>query len=242
MSRSFRFGLALGAGLLLVSAGGLPAQVTDNNPDNTRVRNDVGGIPAVRRRRPRHRSGRCVCRHRHGCELTLLQPRSRGVDAASGRDCQYVQLCGRYQVQLGWHRLSLLRRLPQLRTADRNVRVRRSAGVHGGSAGRHGSGLFGQPDVRRSHLRPELLRSLLRGSDGQIHSRSVGRRERHCLRCGFRDHLSRTTEQPSHPACVRGRESGDQHDLFGRCSQRQHAARSGRPELRIESPPARAAQ
>ena len=35
MSRSFRFGLALGAGLLLVSAGGLPAQVTDNNPDNT---------------------------------------------------------------------------------------------------------------------------------------------------------------------------------------------------------------
>lgn len=35
MSRSYRFGLALGAGLLLVSAGALPAQVTDNNPDNT---------------------------------------------------------------------------------------------------------------------------------------------------------------------------------------------------------------
>ena len=35
MSRSYRFGLALGAGLLLASAGALPAQETDNNPDNT---------------------------------------------------------------------------------------------------------------------------------------------------------------------------------------------------------------
>jgi hypothetical protein len=35
MSRSSRFGLAVGAGLLIASAGGLAAQVTDNNPDNT---------------------------------------------------------------------------------------------------------------------------------------------------------------------------------------------------------------
>ena len=67
----------------------------------------------------------------------------------SGRHRQHLRLCRRDPIQLGRHRLPLLRRLPHLRPADRHLRVRQPAGVHRRSAGRHRRGLLGQPDLRR---------------------------------------------------------------------------------------------
>ena len=76
--------------------------------------------------------------------------------------------------------------------------------------GRH---LLGQRDVRRRHLRPELLRPVLGGPHRQVRQRPARHGERQRVRGGLRHQLPRVAQQPSGQVLVRAGQPGLEPEL-----------------------------
>ena len=90
-----------------------------------------------------------------------------------------------------------------------------------------GVGLLGQPDLRRRHLRPELLRPVLRRRHRQVRVRPAGRGHGNAFAVDFGTNFHADAQQPPDPARVRGGQPGHQPQVQRRRARRRRAARSG---------------
>ena len=123
MSRVSTFGLAV-TGLLALAPAGLAAQGTDTNPDNTPYGTTSAEFLLFGAGARGTALGDAFAAVANDISSLYYNPAGVALISRPGRHGQHLRLRRRDQVQLGRHRLPLLRRLADLRPAGRHLRVR----------------------------------------------------------------------------------------------------------------------
>ena len=169
-------------GLLIsafVVAGGHGRQLTAQTrpgPEQQSVRDVVGGssccsapVPAVLARR--HYAAVATS----DASALYYNPRCGRDDGAARPAHRYLRLRRRDPVLVGGPQFPFGGGSSRHRLPDRDLRLQRSADLHGGPAGRDRRDLLGHGNVPGHHLRPELLRSVFDRHDAKGVSTSWGR-------------------------------------------------------------------